>query len=102
MPIPELRVSHEAPATLAMAGALVFDNAAEALRHARGLLCKDHHDCLDLGGVTAVDSAGLACVVAVMAAARRKGDTLSVARIPDSLAALARVCEVDALSGSAG
>lgn len=93
----EVRVSEPQPATLALAGSLVFDTAADALRRAREYVKQRRHDTLDLSGVTAVDSAGLACVLAVMASARRHGGSLRVAHVPDDLAALARVCEVGPL-----
>ncbi len=63
----------------------------------RDALAGAHHDVLDLGGVARVDSAGLACVLAVMAAARRNGGSLRVVHPPEDLLALARVCEVESL-----
>ncbi|HET7268999.1 MAG TPA: STAS domain-containing protein [Oleiagrimonas sp.] len=95
--MPEIRVSEPEPATLALAGSLVFDTASEALRHIRERMDKGRHDTLSLDGVTAVDSAGLACVLAIMATARRHGGSLHVTHVPDDLMALARVCEVESL-----
>jgi phospholipid transport system transporter-binding protein len=95
--VTDIRVSEVAPATLALVGVLNFDTAAEALHRAGERLRDGHHDTLDLGGITAVDSAGLACVLAVMAAARRHGRTLKVTRMPADLTALAQVSEVDGL-----
>ncbi len=97
MPATEVRVDSRAPATLGVTGALVFDSAAEAYGKARDALGKARHDTLDLSGVTAADSAGLACVLAVMATARRQGGKLQVVNMPASLNALARVCGVDSL-----
>ncbi|MEN6540812.1 MAG: STAS domain-containing protein, partial [Mizugakiibacter sp.] len=56
---------------------------------------------LDLGDVAAADSAGLACVLALLARARRAGRALAVANLPAHLRALARVCDVEALLGAA-
>lgn len=95
--VAEARVSEPAPTTLALAGALVFDTVSGALRQARDCVRDGRHETLDLDGVTAVDSAGLACVLAIMAAARRHGGALRVVHLPDDLAALARVCEVESL-----
>ncbi len=94
---PEARVSERDPATLAVDGELVFDSAANALRQAGEALKTKPHDTLDLAGVTAADSAGLACVLAVLADARRRGSRLRVVNLPDGLNALARVCEVEPL-----
>ena len=95
--MPEVGIRSSAPGTLAVTGALVFDSAARALKQAGDLLQKTSHDTLDLGGVTAADSAGLACVLAVLATARRHGGKLRVVNMPASLDALARVCEVETL-----
>src|SRR5699024_2886306 len=93
----EVDIRSASPATLAVTGALVFDSATRALRQADDLLKKTPHDTLDLAGVTVADSAGLACVLAVLAAARRRGGQLRVVNLPASLGALARACEVEPL-----
>jgi len=97
MAAPDVDIRSTSPATLAVTGALVFDSAAHALKQADELLKKTPHDTLDLAGVTATDSAGLACVLAVLATARRQGGKLRVVNMPASLNALARVCEVGPL-----
>lgn len=97
VPTPEVRLDDRAPSTLAVSGDLVFDTAARALSGARDALSGARHDVLDLGGVARVDSAGLACVLAMMAVARRNGVALRVAHPPEDLVALARVCEVESL-----
>ncbi|RYZ59182.1 MAG: STAS domain-containing protein, partial [Proteobacteria bacterium] len=51
----------------------------------------------DLGGVDAVDSAGLALLIGWLADAKRTGGTLRYTGIPDRLLAIARISEVDAL-----
>jgi phospholipid transport system transporter-binding protein len=45
------------------------------------------------------DSAGLSCLVAVMAEAARQGRSLKVIHMPSGMQALAKVCEVDRLIG---
>lgn len=97
MAAPDVDIRSTASATLAVTGALVFDSAAHALKQAGELLKKSPHDTLDLAGVTAADSAGLACVLAMLATARRQGGELRVVNMPSSLHALARVCEVEPL-----
>lgn len=88
-------MSHADPTTLEVAGSLVFDNAATALSAADALLREHPHDALDLSALTRVDSAGLACVLAILALARRDHGALVVRHAPDDLLALARVCEVE-------
>lgn len=51
----------------------------------------------DLGGVDAVDSAGLALLIGWLADAKRNGATLRYTGIPERLIAIARISEVDAL-----
>lgn len=97
----ENSVSRSDPGTLVVTGPLVFTNAAHALASAREVLREGHHECLDLGGVTAVDSAGMACVLAIMADACQRGDRLRVVHAPAGLTALARVCDVAPLLAGA-
>lgn len=99
MPGPDARVERRAPATLVLGGALVFPTVTNVLRRAGECLREGHHDTLDLRDVTSADSAGLACVLAVMATARRLGQQLQPVHVPADLASLAQVCEVDALLG---
>src|SRR5699024_3437711 len=94
MPSPEVRVSRADPATLEVAGSLVFDNVVTALAPADALLRQRPHETLDLSAVTRVDSAGLACVLAILALARRDHSALVVRHAPADLLALAKVCEV--------
>lgn len=87
-----------ADGTLAFSGQLVFANAAATLEAARPLVRDPAVQRLDLAEVTMVDSAGMACLLATMAAARRQnGRQLQVANVPEGLRALARVCEVTPL-----
>jgi phospholipid transport system transporter-binding protein len=80
--------------TLALSGTLTFANAAAAFDRAGGALREGVQTRLDLAGVTRADSAGLACVLALLAQASRAGRALRVANLPDSLRALAQVCDV--------
>lgn len=85
---------------LQLRGELTFATAAGA--YARGLQLLRGASApqrLDLGGLSVADSAGLACVLALMAAAREQGRTLTVERLPEGLRALAQVSDVDALLG---
>lgn len=85
-------------ATLAVAGELTFATAARAWREGVQTLDADLRTTrLDLGRVQRADSAGLACVIALAAHARRHGGALAVVNWPAGLHALAAVCGVDGL-----
>jgi phospholipid transport system transporter-binding protein len=81
--------------TLAFSGALIFATAARALHEGSRVL--GGRSRLDLAGVTRADSAGLACVLALLAQASRTGRRLEVLNLPNELRALAEVCDVGAL-----
>ncbi len=83
--------------TLALTGTLVFATATRAFTEGRQALAAGTAVRLDLAGVTRADSAGLACIVALAAHARRAGHALMVVQWPAGLRALAEVCGVLAL-----
>ncbi len=85
------------PATLGVDGELSFDTAAAALQAIQSALAAGSASRLDLAGVVRSDSAGLACILAVMAGAARHGRPLQVVHVPAGMRALAQVCEVDRL-----
>lgn len=93
------RLERTTPGTLGVSGVLSFDTAAAALAAMGTALAAEPVTRLDLAGVERSDSAGLACVLAVQAEARRLGRPLSVENMPPGMRALAQVCEVDALVG---
>lgn len=79
--------------TLALAGALTFATVARAFADAGRALAGGVQTRLDLGGLVRADSAGLACVLALAAAASRAGRELVVVHLPDGLRSLAEVCD---------
>jgi len=83
--------------TLAIRGALTFATSARVLAEGRRTLAAGAQTRLDLVGVTHADSAGLACVIALVAAANRSGRRLRIAGWPEGLRALAEVCDVATL-----
>jgi phospholipid transport system transporter-binding protein len=93
------QLQRTAPGTLGVSGVLSFDTAAAALAAIAAALAAESIARLDLDGVERSDSAGLACVLAAQAEARRLGRTLEVENLPAGMLALAQVCEVDALLG---
>lgn len=56
---------------------------------------------VDLAGVTATDSAGLALLIEWLRGARRRGQTLQFIKLPEQLSALARISEVESLLSTA-
>lgn len=87
------------PDTLRVSGVLGFATAAAALESLRGALRNGGTRQLDLGGVTLCDSAGMACLLTVLAEAQAAGRALTLARVPAGLRTLAQVSGVDALLG---
>ena len=94
MATPAFQLSAATPGTLSVSGELTFATAADALLAMRAALAGGGRSRLDLAGVTHSDSAGLACVLAVLAKA---GSKLEVQHLPASLRQLAQVCEVESL-----
>jgi phospholipid transport system transporter-binding protein len=95
------RLDRGTPGILAVSGTLGFATAAAALQALDEALRLGDRRQLDLAGVGACDSAGLACVLAVLAAARRRGQAVGLRHVPDGLRTLARVSGVEALLAAA-
>lgn len=87
------------PGTLALSGTLGFATAAVALQGLNEALRAVDSAQLDLAGVRSSDSAGLACVLAVLAEARGRGQAVGLLHVPDGMRTLARVSGVEALLG---
>lgn len=84
--------------TLAVSGVLSFDTAAAALKAMQSAAAgASRITGLDLAGVRHCDSAGLACVLELAAEVDRRGGALKVSNMPESMQALAQVCDVDRL-----
>lgn len=88
------QVVRDAADTVSVSGALTFATAAAALVAIRAAL--PGRQVLDLAGVDRSDSAGLACVLAVLAP---NGGQVRVRHVPPGMQQLAKVCEVDRLLG---
>ena len=95
--VPAFQLTAATPGTLAVSGVLNFDTANAAWLAMRAALDEGAPARLDLGGVRQSDSAGLSCVIAVLAESARRGRVLQAVHIPGGMLALARVCEVDRL-----
>ena len=92
-------LSSATPGVLAVTGLLNFNTAAAATQAIESALSDRSIAQLDLTGVKHADSAGLSCLVTVMAEAAKQGRQLKIVHMPDGLQALARVSEVDHLIG---
>lgn len=94
------RLDSAAPGVLGVHGELSFDTAAAAWQAIESALAGDGAvNRLDLADVHRSDSAGLACVLAVIAETTRRGRALQAVHVPAGMQALAQVCEVDSLMG---
>ncbi|MGC1548453.1 MAG: STAS domain-containing protein [Rhodanobacter sp.] len=85
------------PDTVAVSGTLSFTTAAAALDALNTVLAQGGRQKLDLAAVSSCDSAGLACVLAALAAADSRGQAVRVQHAPDGMRALATVCGVEQL-----
>ncbi|MHA6205138.1 STAS domain-containing protein [Dyella soli] len=92
-----LQIDDSAPDSVHVSGALTFANAASALDAMTAAVARDGRQAIDLAGVTRSDSAGLACLLAVLAGAATQGRKLTVRNMPAGMHLLASVCEVEAL-----
>lgn len=95
------RLERGAAGTWSASGALDFATAAAALREMESALQSGAVARIDLAGVGGCDSAGLACLLAVLATARRRGQALQYEHVPASLLTLARVSGVDGMLAAA-
>lgn len=92
-----VQVDDTAPDTIRVSGVLTFANAAKALDVIGAAVARDGRSVIDLSGVMRSDSAGLACVLAVLSGAAERGRSLVVRNMPEGMHLLASVCEVEGL-----
>lgn len=92
---PHARFESRDGGVLAISGALTFATVALALRDGEDRIGAAKPNVLDLAGVDRADSAGLACVLALLAYGRRAQPELEVRNAPESLQALARVSDAE-------
>jgi len=82
---------------LAASGELGFGTAAAALAAGLALIGAGERWTIDLGGITAGDSAGLAVLVEWLSAARARGTTVVYEAIPAQILAIARISDLEGL-----
>lgn len=94
-----VRIDEATAGSVRVSGELVFGNAAASLAAINAAVARDGRSALDLSGVTRSDSAGLACVLAVLAQSAERGRRLHLQNMPEGMHLLASVCEVEGLMG---
>lgn len=82
---------------LAARGELDFATAAAGLQAGLAAMAPGKAWSIDLSGVTAGDSAGLAVMVEWLSAARARGATLRYEAVPAQILAIARISDLEAL-----
>lgn len=94
MTAPELRST--GPGQLALSGPLAFDTAGKLLDVSRGMFASGGSDIsVDLGGVTRVDSAGLALLIEWLRWGQAEDRSMHFTALPDKLLAIARLSGVE-------
>ena len=91
---PQGGLSNAGPGRWALAGDLVFDNAARILDEGTAAFGAEARAEIDLAGVRRVDSAGLALLVEWSAAARGDGRIVTYRNVPAVLGALAGISDL--------
>jgi len=94
---PVARIEAGEGGALRVSGELGFDSVAGLLAESRKHLAAPGPLNIDLSGVTASDSAGLALLIEWLRLAKQAGRPLSYAGVPEQLRALARISEVEDL-----
>ena len=96
----ETRLEDRGEGRFALAGDLVFENAARVLEAGDAAFAGRPRVEVDLAGVGRVDSAGLALLLEWAAAARSAGGSVSYRNLPSGVAALAGISDVSELLGA--
>ncbi len=96
---PAVTIAESAPGRYAVRGSLTFATARRARDEGLRALASAPEPSIevDLGEVGAADSAGLAVLIEWLAWARRSGRGLRFSRVPETLCAIARICEIEGL-----
>jgi phospholipid transport system transporter-binding protein len=93
------RLAAQAPGTLSAQGPLTFATARRAFEQGTAALANAAAAKLEIDcrGITASDSAGLAVLLEWLSVTKRAGRSLRYAQLPQGLAALARISDVEDL-----
>lgn len=91
------RIAPAGNGRLAAGGELEFETAAAALEAGLSLIGSGQAWTIDLAGITAGDSAGLAVLVEWMSAARARGASVRYEAVPAQILAIARISDLEEL-----
>jgi phospholipid transport system transporter-binding protein len=91
------RIERVASGRLRAGGELGFATAAEALELGAAQLAHADEQVIDLGAVTAGDSAGVAVLVEWIATAAAGGVSLRYENVPQQMLAIARISDLEDL-----
>jgi phospholipid transport system transporter-binding protein len=91
------RIEEAGPGRLAASGELDFATATAALGSGLDLLAAGEDWTIDLSGVTAGDSAGLAVLIEWLSAVRARGARLRYVGVPAQILAIARISDLEDL-----
>lgn len=86
-----------APGAFAVVGPVTFATAGSLLEAGRTQFAGQSVAVVNLGGVTRMDSAGLALLLEWLRQARGEGRAMTFAALPDKLLAIARLSGVEGL-----
>jgi phospholipid transport system transporter-binding protein len=91
----EAKIERQGGSAFQVRGDMTFETTGKLLTASKALLqdVEDMH--LDLAEVESVDSAGLALLLEWIARVKEKGGEVSLKGVPDTLLAIARLCQVD-------
>ena len=95
--MPGFALERIAPDRLRASGELGFATAAHALRAGIEQIGRDGEQVVDLSGVTAGDSAGVAVLVEWISAAAAAGMGLRYENVPPQMLAIARISDLEDL-----
>jgi len=95
--VPGFAIERIAPDRLRASGELGFATAAQALREGIEQIGRDGEHVVDLSGVTAGDSAGVAVLVEWISAAAAMGMGLRYENVPAQMLAIARISDLEDL-----
>jgi len=83
-------------------GPVVFTTAGELLEISRRLFTGSAAVCVDLDGITDVDSAALALLIEWLKQARQQQCMIHIEHVPDKLMAIARLTGVEDIIATTG
>jgi phospholipid transport system transporter-binding protein len=91
------RIASNGADSFSVSGELTFATVRDALHSSQQLFSQATALNIDLSGVSAVDSAGLALLIEWYSRASKANKSISFVAVPKQLSALARISDVDQL-----